>query len=313
MIGDLHLDGKVGNKKVVDFFVNIENEIIKHIDNVDHIILLGDYGMTPKLDNPYRKILSEFIFKLNKPIICLLGQHDRDMTGHILQPLMPLLKQLKVVEDVYDFKDCTFISHDRDIEALEKKIKKAKGKYVFGHFNINSYNTGDVTLESNIYVETKGKKFYLGDIHKHQKNGDIIYIGSVAPVSLGQLDYDFKVLILDTESGKEQWIKLDHGTEILRIDDTKEGKEDGIEDGADLSNTRIIVKIRDPKQKIEWRKDLSGRNYLSLEFESADKNIEKITVDFNMKLSDIIVEYLDMMGKLHLKKKIMEYVKEAKK
>ena len=299
IIPDLHLDHTVGNLYTIDFFMKYRNELVREAENVDFVIMLGDYFRNHDTHNRYRKVLSKFISEINKPIIALLGQHDKDSLGHVLQMIKPLCKNLIVVEDTYEYKNCSFISHDRSDERLKEKILKSKGKFLFGHFNINGYNTGSKQMDSSLNMEVD-KKFYLGDIHKHQVNKNITYVGSIAPTNIGEVDYDFQYLILDLDTGKEKWTKLNYNIKTLKL---TEKNIDEIDEG-----TRVIINIDDMKQKSEWLAKLQNKKYLSLEFILTIDKIKSRKIDFNMKFDIIISEYLKMMKKEKLLEKVKSYI-----
>jgi predicted phosphodiesterase len=275
------------------------DQLVKDAQNVDFVVMLGDYFRNHDAHNRYREILSKFISDINKPIIALLGQHDKDSLGHVLQAIKPLCKNLTVVEDTYEYKNCSFISHDRSDERLKEKILKTKGEFVFGHFNINGYDTGSKQLDSSLNMEVD-KKLYLGDIHKHQVNKNITYVGSIAPTNIGEVDYDFQYLILDLDTGKEKWIKLDYNISTLKL---TEKNIDSVDEG-----TRVIINITDMKQKSEWLAKLQDKKYLSLEFVLTTDKIKARKIDFNMNFTTVISEYLKMMKKESLFEKIKSYI-----
>jgi len=310
LVGDLHLDARIGEKRVADFFNTIKSNIIKTVDDtkdLDFIVLMGDYGVDPNTSNYYRTILADFIKNLVKynKIYALLGQHDRNKEGHVLQPINALLKdKITIIEDVLEIENVTLISHDRDTKALKRKIKETTTDYIFGHFNVNEFDTGTVMIESDIKVDKK-KKFYLGDIHKRQKGDNVTYVGSVAPCNLGQLDYDFAILILDTDTGKEEWVPINYMIETVHIED-KVPKFDV------NKNYRIIVHIDEPKEKIIWKEKLKNVNYFSLEFSYPEKVIKKEKINLNMNFDNVVETYLKMIEKEYLKDKIFGYMKVTK-
>ena len=299
ILGDFHLDHSCGNCHTIDFFMKYRNQMIQDAENVDFVVLLGDYFRNHDAHNSYREVLSQFISEINKPIIALLGQHDKDSIGNVLQAIEPLCKNLKIVKDTYEYNNCSFISHDRSDERLKEKILKCKGKFVFGHFNINGYDTGSKQMNSSLNIEVE-KKLYLGDIHKHQINKNITYVGSIAPTNIGEVDYDFQYLMLDLESGKEKWIKLDYKIKTLKL---TEKNIDDIDEGS-----RVIINITDMKQKSEWLAKLQDKKYLSLEFILTTDKIKARKIDFNMNFSAVISEYLKMMRKESLFEKIKSYI-----
>jgi hypothetical protein len=239
-----------------------------------------------------------------KPIIALLGQHDRNLQGHVLQPIMDAIKNLMVVESTYVWKEMTFISHNRDTQQLESDIKASKPGYVFGHFNINGYETDDTTLDSKIHVDMPNHKFYLGDIHKRQRQKNICYVGSVAPVNLGQLEYDFAVLILDTDTGKEKWIPLKYESNVVKIEDDGDLKKIN-------EMSRIIIKVKDKKEKAIWKAKLQDKEYLALEFIETETKIKKEKLDVNVNFKSMVEKYLKMVKKEHLGEKINKYIERC--
>lgn len=304
VVGDLHIDSKVGNKRTVDFFNKIKDMIIEKSKDVELVILLGDYFMTPNPENSYREVLSEFLSKIKKPKIALLGQHDRNLNGHVLQPIIPLADDLKIIETTQIYRGLTFISHNRDTKQLEQDIKAAKPGLVFGHFNINGYETDSIQLDSSIYVDMPKNKFYLGDIHKRQKAKNICYVGAVAPVDLSQLEYDFAVLILDTETGKEEWVPISYGTNVVKIQD-----EDDVSKINEMS--RVIIKVKDKKEKAVWKAKLQDTNCLAIEFMEEGVKIKKQKLDVNVNFKSMVGKYLKMIDKEHLEEKINKYIERC--
>lgn len=307
-IGDMHLDHVVGRKTTLDFFKQYSDKLIELANTVDVVVLAGDYFRRQDADNPYRRFLTNFLKQIKTKKMLMLGQHDRDMQGHVLEPIADLSEELNmvIVENVAvsDKMNCTFISHDRNAEALKKKILDARTKYVFGHFNINGYDVPGKRIESAINLTSTDRhasKFYLGDIHKRQTNDFITYVGSVAPTNIGEVDYDFAVLLIDTETGKETWKKFKYDTRTLEIKGT------ALEPG-DYTNTRLIVNIKTQKEKVEFLHAHPTTEFLSLEFVLHIDAKHKTKVDLNLNFKQIVTEYLKMVHKENLQEKIFAYL-----
>ena len=118
------------------------------------------------------------------------------------------------------------------------------------------------------------------------------------------MDNDFAVLSLDTETGEEKWFKLKHNTVILRVS----VKEFAALPDYDYSNTRVIVTIKNMKEKALFMQQLGDRKFLAIEPVLEVAAINKKSVDLSMNFKDIVTEYLKMTSKTDLQKKIFAYL-----
>lgn len=320
LIGDLHLDHKIGNKLTIDFVDKYRSKIVETANSCDHVVFMGDYFRHHNSENGYRKYLTQLFVDIKSKKIAILGQHDKDSKGNILQPIEPAINDLDVTayDDGFeivklshtdDDVDAAFISHNRDDKRLKEQIQKAineKVDYVFGHFNINGYDLGFKKMESSINIgDFKKTKFYLGDIHKYQLSKNVTYVGSIAPTNLGEAGYEFGIGVLDTKKDKFERIKFDYKI--------REINAETIEDADDIDeNTILRVDIKQMKEKAKWMNFLADKKYLEVIFEMESAKAKKKKIDFNMKFEDIMNEYLKLMGKEHLKAEIKLYLESCK-
>jgi len=301
VIGDLHLDSKIGSKKVYDFFEVVKDKIIKLSVKCDITIILGDIFKDPYPNNYDRKLFSLFLKELKNAYI-ILGNHDIDINGHSLQQIEPITKDVIIVDNMINVNDITLIAYNRDIEKIKTNLIEAKTKYIFGHFDIGNYSINNHTIESKISnIVNKDCKVYLGHIHKRQKVNNITYVGSVAPTNLSELGYEFGVLVLD--NGNEEFINFNYEIKKIVLNSPEEIDKNDIN-----SNTYLIINLKDLKEKHVYMNKI--KEYLGIEFVIEGQKIEKKEIDFNMDFKNIVYEYLKIIKKEYLKEKIYKYIEE---
>jgi DNA repair exonuclease SbcCD nuclease subunit len=303
IIGDMHLDAKVGKKYSFDYFYKIQDKIISLSNKSDMTIILGDIFKDPHPDNPYRKIFSEFLSKLKNAFV-IIGNHDKDITGNSLQMLEPMSKKINftIVDDFLEIDDCCLIAYHRNSEDTKEIIKNTKKEVIIGHFDIGHYELNGKIFESEIEEKlSKEKQFYLGHIHKRQEFKTVKYVGSVVPTNLSELDYKFGIMILN--DSEEKFIDFN---DVFNVKKIKVNNLKDLENIKQDDNICFEINIKDIKEKFIYMEKI--KEYLAVNFIIEKQNIDKKKIDFNLNLKIIVDEYLKMIGKEDLKSKINRYL-----
>src|SRR5271157_3897228 len=172
ILGDLHLDARLGNRKSVDLLNEKLDKLIDIIYSQDKVVFLGDYFNPANPDNGEREKLSEIIMQITIEKIFLVGNHDKDKYGNCcLSAIRPFIIQNNgiIVDDYYEMGEYCFISYTLDFQHIENIIKTTKCKYIIGHFSFEYENRGRIFKgELEYKPEYDNKIFILGHIHKSQ-------------------------------------------------------------------------------------------------------------------------------------------------
>lgn len=161
-------------------------------------IFLGDWHHDRKYVNT--KTLKESIKAIERisetfnVVIVLLGNHDlyyRDKTDVHSLEFMKKYNNVCVIEEPIDIDDCCFFPWFAGNEA--NTIRKWKGKYVFGHFEIKNFlmNSMNKCDDENALTEDdfSNYEFVLsGHFHKRQNRKNIWYIGNTFPHDYSDAD-----------------------------------------------------------------------------------------------------------------------------
>jgi predicted phosphodiesterase len=328
LVADLHLTDKIEDEYRWSIFPFIKKIYDKN--KVDIIVILGD--ITEEKNN-HSSILTNRIYNEIQELdwcIILKGNHD------YINEKEPFFKFLGNCDeqdrinyiseiDSYSYDNFLFLPHSRNPVEEWKNIDFNKYKYIFMHqpiigsIGMNGFNIKS-GLPSDYFKNYKGK-IYSGDIHKRQG----VYVGSPYPINFGDSN-DGGVTILDTESGKEEFISfisikklsidLNFYDNYLRLQDFNLKENDQIKirvhlEQQDIFNyenikkelqnyckkNKIILKsiemkkiINENKQQKEEKiiKDLNNENEILKNF-SSKENIDSAIIEGG---ESLIKEYL---------------------
>jgi len=306
VIGDLHIDSRVGNKESFFFINKVKDKIIKLSQECDRTIILGDLFKNAHPDNPARKELSDFLAQL-KCVYIIIGNHDVDINGHVLLDLQPIVKNLVIVDDYLETDNCVMIAYNRDEQHIADNLAKSKKKLVYGHFGLGEYEYNNHPFKSNLGSGASSKQYILGHIHKRQVIGNIIYPGSVAPTNLSELEQESGVMILN-DDGSHKFIDFDYGIKKIVV----KGIEwlDEIDTMKIDELTFLEIHLKELKEKHLYMAAI--KEHLAINFTIETVVGKKKKMDLNIDFNTIVEEYLKMIGKTKLKDRIFKYLEDLK-
>jgi predicted phosphodiesterase len=194
IIGDLHF--KLDN-------INQCNQLIAHVDEllsiVSSIILLGDVlHYHEKLYSFVLNRFVNFINKITKPIIILVGNHDMinnqvfcDPSGHWMNCLK-MMKNVVIIDvpqyisiDGIKFLASPYVYKGRLKEAFKKfNVDPSEAEYCLLHQEIKNCQMGAIKSEDGDEYEWSTPCF-SGHIHDSQQVGNVFYVGSAFEHSFG--------------------------------------------------------------------------------------------------------------------------------
>lgn len=256
LVADLHLTDKIEDSYRWEIFPFIKKLYDKN--KVDIIIILGD--LTEEKDN-HSSILTNKIYNEIKELdwcIILKGNHDYINEK---EPFFRFLgegdenNRINYISEInnYDFEDFLFLPHSQNPVEEWKDIDFNKYKYIFMHQPIiGSIGMSGFDMKkglpSNYFKNYKGK-VYSGDIHKGQFINNVRYVGASYPIYFGDDNSTSGIIILDTETGKEE---LYHFNTIqkLNIDLTMDNKDLKLQELDLKENDQIKVKIHLTQENI---------------------------------------------------------------
>ena len=311
VVGDLHIDARVGVKKVYTIVKTTLDKIAHLSHSYDEVIFLGDYFVRNSPSNYFRRVFSEFIkrVKPKERKIFLKGNHDRDFSeqSFSLDDIRPFLDDHDIiVEEFYEDEGVAYISYSLEFDKIAKFIENTECKLVFGHIAIGTYNLGEGIPErkGEIQVAKKNTRYVLGHIHKAQRvkreDGiDIIYVGSIGPTNLGEIGYNFYLCsLIDGKLKKED---IAYGLEKIEVG--------SMEDLDNISeNSRVIIEIEELSEKQKYLDKIKDKA-LSIEFKLKRK---KVTIDSHLSFEQMLEEFLRSTKKLYLLDKINKYINEVR-
>jgi len=211
---DIHLglksNSQVHNQDCVNY-INWFIDKAKH-ENCDTGIFLGDWlNNRNSVNINTMKISIDCLEKLGssfEQFFFILGNHDlywkdrRDLHSSEFGKFIPGITVINDIKKIDDVIFCPWLVKDE-----WKKIKKLKGQYIFGHFELPNFLMNASIMMPNhneIQPEHFGEFEYVfsGHFHKRQSQYNIHYIGNCFPHNYSDIgDNNRGMMIL--EHGKE--------------------------------------------------------------------------------------------------------------
>lgn len=299
IIGDLHLDARVGNIRTKDLVAEKREKLLELINAEDMVVFLGDYFNVPEPSNEFRHFFSDFLQGIKVPKRLLLGNHDIDNQNqqNCLSAIEPYLTKEEIVNEYCEIGNTCLVSYLFDYDKLQKVISETKCKYVIGHFSFD-YELHGRLLEGEVRYkpEYDNKTFILGHIHKYQiAKPNVIYLGSFAPHKLDELEFDYKIGYLKGDEFTTKNVKHNIKQKVIRrIEDL-----DGVDD-----RTKVIFELEDGVDKEAVMKKLKEKKMLSYQVNEGSKEIDTQ----NLNLSGLLTEYLKVIGRPDLYDKVMGFI-----
>ena len=147
--------------------------------------------------------------------------------------------------------------------------------------------------------------FILGHIHKYQINDNVTYVGTPYPTNLGEINYDFGIMVV-SDSGEFKRKKYNWGFKTINIKSLEQLEKEEIDD-----NTKIVLHLNDIKEKFEYIHRIKKCLYVEIilnKIISAQK--KKISGSINFK--DMLEEYCKLIKKEELFDICLKYAEENK-
>jgi len=193
--------------------MNIDKAAKYAKENDALFVIAGDLVHEHKNIHPL--ILSSLYAKLSEvsqmvDTVVIAGNHDYMIYNKQPVSWFPILHSipnLTVVDpnEMYTDYDITFLSHG-PIESMAEKLETIDTPFLISHFGLyeaklsgTEYSAGDFSV-SNL---KRFKLVVLGHIHKPQRVSDnVLYVGSVMPISSAEYEEDKRFLYIDTDNLK---------------------------------------------------------------------------------------------------------------
>lgn len=221
-VADIHL--KLGQKGVpIDWSLNRYDMLFKELarlqNEVDMFIIGGDiFDKIPGMDE--LELYYDLVDICHKPTIIYPGNHEATKKGKTffsnLKKSTNKLNPLVTVVDDYT----TYCAPDRDLEPLfdiipynklkeyEKSPYELTSKLLFTH--VRGEIPPHVKPEIDLALLDKWDLVVAGDLHSYENSQrNILYPGSPITTSFHRAEVETGVLVIDTDTLKHEWIKLD--------------------------------------------------------------------------------------------------------
>lgn len=223
MCSDLHLGQKIDSKDFSNDCIEFFDYLIENSKDCDTLFFLGDWHHLRPVINieiltSYSIPLFRKLSKAFKDVYFILGNHDlyfrnrRDVTS---VEFLREFNNIHLIEEITEYKDSLLVPWmvNDDYHILKDKAKQFKPKYIFGHFEINSFVLNGVNecvnAELNIDDFNGPKYIFSGHFHKRQNKNNIWYIGNCFCNDFSDLnDEKNKGFVkLDWDSGELEFIE----------------------------------------------------------------------------------------------------------
>lgn len=216
-----HSNSKVYNEDCIRFLNYMKDYIIKNNYENFQIIFLGDWYNERNSVNVstlnYGTRGLQILDSIGVPVKMLLGNHDLFLkTSRDINSLNYVYKfdNIKLVSDPVMEKDmlfCPWLVGDENLSVL---IKKYNPKYVFGHFEIPSFDLVGSSKMYGVYnpEEYKGPKMiFSGHFHTQQFKDNITYVGSCLCQDFSDVGQENikGFMVLDDVTGETDFVKFE--------------------------------------------------------------------------------------------------------
>jgi DNA repair exonuclease SbcCD nuclease subunit len=299
IVGDLHLDARLGNIRTRDLIEEKKEKLLELINAEDMVVFLGDYFNVPEPSNEFRHFFSDMLQDIKVPKRLLLGNHDIDNQNqqNCLSAISPYLTKEEIVNEYCEMGNTCLVSYLFDYDKLQKVISETKCKYIIGHFSFD-YESHGRLLEGEVRYkpEYDGKVFILGHIHKYQvAKPNVIYLGSFAPHKLDELEFDYKIGYLKGGEFTTKNVKHNIKQKVIRRIEDLEGVDE---------RTKVVFELEEGVDKEIIMKKLKEKKMLSYQIKEGSKEIDTQ----NLNLSGLLTEYLKVIGRPDLYDKVMGFI-----
>lgn len=231
LIADTHFgennNSEKTNNALLEFFEFVCEEGKKR--GIDRLIILGDFfHQRDKLDVSTinyglfgAEILAEHFEGLNsdRPDL-IIGNHDiyykysKDINSANMLDAYLCVHEEPVVPMLND--ECLFVPWVTDSSEWDRVIemfKTQKPKFVFGHFEFNSFKMNDHYIMEHGYSHRALKdahKVFTGHYHLRQEMGNVVYVGSPIPFNFNDAnDTERGFCILNLDTGEHEFVNFE--------------------------------------------------------------------------------------------------------
>lgn len=222
----------------------------------------------------------------------LVGNHDYhnlECKDHALVPLADLEQVLIVDKPMYlDGFDIVAMPYYHDNELFKKDLNKMllknKKATVFAHQGITGfdYGNGYIAEDELDFSDLNKKKnlFILGHFHKHQSQGNVVYLGTPFSQSFGESNQDKFLGVYDIDSKSLELIETDFPKHVTIELDCDNIDKSGVPSYKKQDHVRMIL---------SGSQDNINKMRIQLDEEALDnvKVIEKVVQENG--LSDSII------------------------
>jgi len=317
LISDTHLgihkSSDIWHQSAIKLFKSIIDNCNRK--NIKTIIHLGDWFDDRKTLNIKTLSVTIHIMEMlkNFNVIIIIGNHDSYYKTDVYPTSLDVFKEYKnvsVIRETCTIDNITLVPW----EKLTPEILKKGGKFLFGHFEINSFYTNEKHIyNKSIFNINDFKNFDLvlsGHFHIPTKKNNIIYLGSPYHMSFNDVNSDRGYYIFDDNN--IEFISFTDAPQYVIINSEQEIKSDIItnnivklqflKDYGINENTKIIESIR-IHNPLQLYTDFSSISIIEDKVTDFDE-IENIKI---MDHKDIFFEYINKIEiPEHLKKSVMK-------
>lgn len=239
----------------------IVNKVKKLIDDLHPTatIFLGDFfnGQGATISKQLYLIGYRLISKLQEsvPLYMLIGNHDIFGSNHILDP-MASLPNVKIISD------SRVIEFDGNLIGLQPwKGVQPNADVILGHLDIEGAKTGiGYPLPATMHPTefSRCKLVISGHFHSYQEiKPNIIFCGSVMPITFGDCEEDYGVLLLHPDLQTERVIIP--SPQFITITISEQAELDRFVENRGKNYYKLILKDRkivvpsfDHTVEVEW-------------------------------------------------------------
>jgi DNA repair exonuclease SbcCD nuclease subunit len=328
LIGDVHIGV---NKNSEEYFDLTERWLKYFIDEIEqrkinHVFILGDWHhyrdeISVMALNRSSKMMS--LFPKNITVHILTGNHDcyfKDTSEIHSLEMFKEWENIRVYDEISTI-ETTGGKHIKVIPWGGELSDKSQADYVFGHFEINNFKMNNFKIcdngDDSSSLLKMGKQIYTGHFHKYQtkkyKSGSITYVGSPIQHDFNDVDNVNGFHILDTSTGECDFV-VNEGFPVykyIKLSKLKDIKGDDLRGNyvkfiidADIKEATLekaVIKFNSFNPKSLIVDDTTMKKNLDIDGE--DVNIDALNIE------DSILEFIDKLGDLPNKQKIIEKIK----
>lgn len=198
----------IPNEWAINRYNLLFKEIYKLEKQVDLHIIGGDiFDRLPNMQE--LELFFEFVGGCKVRTIIFAGNHEAlkkstTFLSHLKTATNSINSLVSIVDDFYSEDNWDIIPYNK----LKEPWPKLTGNILFTH--VRAEIPPHVKPEIDLSLLDRWAKVYAGDLHSHSNSQrNIIYPGSPVTTSFHRTKTDTGVIVLDTETLTEGWVKLE--------------------------------------------------------------------------------------------------------